>query len=1058
MPKIQWGKWHMNENLEILMNNIPCVVTKMRYDNGLVIEYANDPLYELMQVSREEFFEKYENHYERIIFPKDWKNLQKCIEKAIINKEQIQMEYRVITGRREQDYEWRSMQASMLGEQDGSLMLQCVITDITDTKLTQLELEKEREKLRAVIKMSGDMMFEYDIARDHMTYTNTGDDVLFFRQITKNYTKKLSDIIMEEDAEAGGDLAEALQGGKERFVIELRRKGTDEQYHWVSVTGKTLYDKDGRPEKVLGKVRNIDEQKKKEKELQEKSQKDSMTGLFNHMTAKNMATKHIARMKQGEMAYLIVCDIDNFKKLNDTNGHMYGDAVICSFADEMSQLLPNAIKGRIGGDEFLVYVEDIDRNVLEEQLKKLNTFMSDRFNDEKAGLNVSCSIGGVAIDGSVRDYGTLFQLADNALYMVKSEGKGSFLIVNSDAEGKLPQISYLKSERNKESHMRKDTLIRTDEELVLFSVELLENVSNITSALKMICERTCKFFELDDMVCVEHNDAEKAVLYQWSRLEKQEYTQRMYKKGVYEWSRINERADNRGALILREAQTRSMETEEAKSVLIVCSKEIHDYQGSIVYVDRRQDREWKREGETLMRISNLIFNRLRLLKNEALERQELNRKLNYDNLTGLPVYNYFAVLAEQYISEHSHESLYCVYSDFSNFQYLNEVYGYGVGDRVLRDYAEALEKEYDKGILFCRVTSDHFLGFIKGESTEDAWQSYWKFTRAFCHRINQYYDECNLVIATGFYALKDTDNNVAAIMDNANEARKKCKEQRVNTAIFIYTDEVKKEVETTKAIVANMVSAYHNKEFHAYLQPKISLKTGKIVGAEALVRWIKPDGSIIMPGQFIDISERNGFITKIDFMVLQCVMEYLKDAISKGEEVVPVSVNFSRRNNEVDNFVPNVVKWLDRYSVPRHLLEAELTESVFTADMDRLSANIEALREKGIEVSVDDFGSGYSSLNLLSRVSVDTIKLDKQFLDDTLNPAKGETALTITKYLIKMLKHLGFKVLAEGVETKEQLEMLKMADCDIVQGYYYAKPMPIPEFRQFLKRFNQEEA
>ena len=105
---------------------------------------------------------------------------------------------------------------------------------------------------------------------------------------------------------------------------------------------------------------------------------------------------------------------------------------------------------------------------------------------------------------------------------------------------------------------------------------------------------------------------------------------------------------------------------------------------------------------------------------------------------------------------------------------------------------------------------------------------------------------------------------------------------------------------------------------------------------------------------------------------------------------------------------------------------------------------------------MDDFGTGYSSLNLLSRVSVDTIKIDKQFLDDTLNPAKGETALTITKYLIKMLKHLGFKVLAEGVETREQLEMLKMADCDLVQGYYYAKPMPIPEFRQFLKRFNQE--
>lgn len=116
--------------------------------------------------------------------------------------------------------------------------------------------------------------------------------------------------------------------------------------------------------------------------------------------------------------------------------------------------------------------------------------------------------------------------------------------------------------------------------------------------------------------------------------------------------------------------------------------------------------------------------------------------------------------------------------------------------------------------------------------------------------------------------------------------------------------------------------------------------------------------------------------------------------------------------------------------------------------------NLKRLRDRGIGISVDDFGSGYSSLNLLSRITVDTIKLDKQFLDNTLNVAQEETALTVIKYLTKMLKHLGFKVLAEGVETKEQLEMLKKADCDYVQGYYYAKPMPIPQFREFLKEFN----
>lgn len=919
------------------------------------------------------------------------------------------------------------------------------------------ELEKEREKLKAVIKMSGDMIFEYDIATDYMIYTNTGDGVLFSRQETKDYTKSLSDIIKEEDAALGNQLAEKLCGGYEQFDMELQRMGTDGQYHWVSVTGKTLYDKAGKPEKVLGSIRNIDEQKKRELELKDKSQKDSMTGLYNHMTTKNMATERIANMQPGEVSYLIVCDIDNFKKLNDTNGHMFGDAVLCAFADEMTRLLPDAIRGRIGGDEFLVFVENMDKAELEKQFIELNSYMSENFYDEKTGLCISCSIGAVAIDGLVRDYAALFQMADNALYMVKSRGKGSYLIVDSNEEDLLPHVSYLESEKNKETHERKDTLILNDDELLLFSMELLENVSNTRSALKMIGDRTCKFFGLDDMVYVEHFEEKKDVLYQWSKAKEKDYARKIYEKGVYEWDNLVDTADKQGVLIFREERLRQLQIEVGKSVMLVFSKENSDYRGSIIFADNRQDREWSRERETLVRIANQIFSHLRSLKLGERERKEMDRRLNYDALTGLPVYNHFVTLAEKYIEENTKKDLYCVYSDFSNFQYLNEIFGYEAGDGVLREYAEALKTDYKKGVLFCRVTSDHFLGLVRGENVEDAWRSYWEFTCRFTERMNKFYGQCNLIISTGFYEIKDEDATVAVIMDNANEARKKCKEQRVATAIFIYTDEVKQEVENAKAMMASIVNAYNNNEFRAYLQPKVSLKTGEIVGAEALVRWIKPDGTIIMPSQFVPVSEKNGFITKIDFTVLDCVMQYLKEAIDTGERVVPISVNFSRRHNEFEGFVPSVCKWLQRYSVPSGLLEAELTESVFSSDLNRLSMNIEELRERGVEVSVDDFGSGYSSLNLLSHVSVDTIKLDRLFLVDTLNTAKGENALTIIKYLIRMLKRLGFKVLAEGVETKEQVEMLKKADCDIAQGFYFSKPMPIPEFREFLKNYKQED-
>jgi len=588
-------------------------------------------------------------------------------------------------------------------------------------------------------------------------------------------------------------------------------------------------------------------------------------------------------------------------------------------------------------------------------------------------------------------------------------------------------------------------------------MDLLENVPNLTSALKVISERTCSFFNIDDMICVEVNEAGPSIRYQWNREEKKNFVKRILHPGVFEWDRIRKRADESGAAIYRQSETPNIYKEEAESVMIVMSTASKGLKASVIFSDRHTDRTWEEEKNALCRISHQIFNRLRMLKNAEKDQRELNRKLNYDALTGLPVYNKFVDKLEAYMAANGKTGLYFVSSDFSNFQYVNEMYGYEVGDRILHDFAVALQEKCQEGVLFCRVTSDHFVGVLKEDSVEDARQAYLTFTNSFVKRINSRYDQCNLVIATGLYEITENDWSVSSMMDNANEARKQCKTQKVDSAVEIYTDKIRRDLENTRTIVSGMVSAYNNKEFHAYLQPKVSLHTGKVVGAEALVRWIKADGTMVMPGKFIDIFERNGFITKVDFAILDQVMEYLRDALAQGEEVVPISVNFSRRHNEYADFVPNILKRLKDYKVPGNLLEVEVTESVFMSDLNKLTNNLETLRDRGVEISVDDFGSGYSSLNLLSKVAVDTVKLDKQFLDDTMNSEREETALTIIKYLTKMLRHLGFKVLAEGVETSEQLEMLRLADCDIVQGYFYAKPMPIGEFRTFLQEFNERD-
>jgi len=312
----------------------------------------------------------------------------------------------------------------------------------------------------------------------------------------------------------------------------------------------------------------------------------------------------------------------------------------------------------------------------------------------------------------------------------------------------------------------------------------------------------------------------------------------------------------------------------------------------------------------------------------------------------------------------------------------------------------------------------------------------------------------NLVSASGIYHIEGDEKNMAVILDCANDARKNSKDQRAFCQVSLYNAQIQSENEKRKAIMSGMLTALNNDEFHVYLQPKINVATNKVVGAEALVRWFRQDGTIVSPMDFIEIFESNGFITKMDFCILDKTLEYLRDAIDAGEEVVPISVNFSRRHNDYENFVPSIGKRLARYKVPNELIEVEITESVFMSNLEKLNRNIELLHSMGMRVLIDDFGSGYSSLNVLSSVTADVIKLDKVFLE-YLDTQKSKDFI---KHFVGLLKQMDVEIVAEGVETKEQLEMLTNAGCDVVQGFYFAKPMPVDKFRAFLKEYNSKSS
>ncbi len=245
-----------------------------------------------------------------------------------------------------------------------------------------------------------------------------------------------------------------------------------------------------------------------------------------------------------------------------------------------------------------------------------------------------------------------------------------------------------------------------------------------------------------------------------------------------------------------------------------------------------------------------------------------------------------------------------------------------------------------------------------------------------------------------------------------------------------------------KKMENTMEQALANGEFIVYLQPKINLAKSEIVGAEALVRWNSPKDGLISPGEFIPFFEKNGFIVKLDLYVFDCVCRLLKDWNARGIKAVPISVNLSRNHLSDPQFLERFEAIQKKYGVASSLLEFELTETVVFENLELLKNVIEQIHAAGFQCSMDDFGSGYSSLNVLKEIPVDILKLDGVFFDKEGDPRGND----VVESAIELARKLGMKTVAEGVETFSQVEFLKNAACDMVQGYVFSKPLSIENF------------
>ncbi len=382
------------------------------------------------------------------------------------------------------------------------------------------------------------------------------------------------------------------------------------------------------------------------------------------------------------------------------------------------------------------------------------------------------------------------------------------------------------------------------------------------------------------------------------------------------------------------------------------------------------------------------------------------------------------------------------------FKMVNDILGNEVGDRLLKQCHDCLKAHLVEGELLCRDYADDFVLLVTTKNKDRVLE----IVESVSAQINRFLDETGyrykLRLYLGLYEIDDTSLPLVSLLDRANIARKNPKAAfrgDLYECVF-YSDLERLQMIKTKDIENKMEDALANGDFIVYLQPKIELENRTVAGAEALVRWRDEDTGLIPPGDFIPCFESNGFIIKLDLYVFEQTCRLIRGWIDAGLKPVPVSVNLSRAHFFDPGFLDNYVAIRDRYAIPHGLLEIEFTESLLFENFESLKNVVSQLHELGFTCSLDDFGSGYSSLNMLKDISVDTLKLDGAFW---VSPdADNQRERDIIATVMDLARKLGMTTVSEGVESVTQVDFLRRVHCDMVQGYVFSKPVPPEVFEE----------
>ena len=435
-----------------------------------------------------------------------------------------------------------------------------------------------------------------------------------------------------------------------------------------------------------------------------------------------------------------------------------------------------------------------------------------------------------------------------------------------------------------------------------------------------------------------------------------------------------------------------------------------------------------------------------------LQNDELTYFAFYDSITGLYNRNYFVRLLGDLLekAEKKNDIVSVLMIDIDDFHKINDGYGMVVGDEVVQQLGSFLNTFSNDQTIVCHMDSDVYCMAIYEPSGKN---SVTEIHKEIQNRIKKPFSMSNgrdvfLTVSIGVAEFPEAAGNALELINCAEIVMYKCKDMGKN-AIYYYDTSTLNEFLQTVEIENKLKEAINNQNFELYYQPQYYVGNKQLRGMEALIRWRDKDNQMISPGVFIPIAEKNGAIISIGtWVVEQSIRQYANWRNEYGVRLI-LSINISARQFEKENFVEFLLKNLRKYDVDSSEIELEVTESILIEDFEVVTEKLKILKNYGIRISLDDFGTGFSSLSYLKTLPINTLKIDKSFIDTVLSDSATRV---ITESIVDMVKSLGFESIAEGVEDEQQYKYLHAIGCDVIQGYFLGKPLPASEMEKLIQR------